>query len=136
MNNQYQKENTVEASVEGKIIYVRWQNLSDSQAVRDCCQWQLNHVKAGAIIIIVDTSTAKGAPANDIQEWFGKTLFPDFQASGLVSVITILSSSTITRMATERWNDVGNPFGFSMFETDSKESAYKLAKEQIIKSGR
>ncbi len=136
MSNHYLKENTVEATLEKRIIYVRWQNLSDGVTVRDCCLWQLGHVQAGALIIIVDTSSAKGAPADDILEWFGKTLFPDFQKNGLVSVITILSSSAITRMATGRWNDVGNPFGFSMFETDSKESAFQLAEEQITKSGK
>ena len=135
MRDIYSKEGIVSTYVDGKIIKVIWDVLSNKKALYESCEEQLKVVKEGDIeVIIVDVSHATGTPPMEVQEWFGEVLFPGYktcpQFKGLVN---ILPASAITKMGAKRWKEQAESaqFGFKVYETDSMESAEKAAEDMM-----
>jgi len=127
----YEKEGFVEASYLNKIITVRWYKMFNSTIVRECCEAQLEKVKEGARVIIVDIATATGKPSKELQEWFGTYLFPQMKENGLKAIINVIPKNILVRTAANEWNKTGEPFGFGMFETSSLIMARKKAREFV-----
>lgn len=129
MEKFYEKEGFVEASVRDKIITVRWQKLFNSTVIKDCCLAQLEEIKKGANVIVVDSANATGKPLQEVQDWFGEELFPAMQENGLKAIITVLPRSSLAKSGAQQWKNTGTPFGFDMFETSSLIMARKKARE-------
>ena len=127
----YQKEGFVEANLLNKIITVRWQKLFNAAIVKDCCEAQMEKVKEGAKVIIVDTTNSVGKPSEEMQNWIGSDLFPTFNTEGLKAIITVMPKNLITKQGAKQWITTGTPFGFEMFETSSLILARKKARELI-----
>lgn len=134
MGNFYSKPGFVTAEVDSstKSVIVYWENLSDGYIVKECCLAQLNQVIQGnAQVVIVETSTAKGVPPQDVQDWFGSTLFPKFRENNLKAIVTVLPKSALTKLASKRWMSTGKPFTFEMFECASLDDAKDIAKKYL-----
>ena len=131
MEKFYSADGFVEASEKDKIITVRWEKLYNSNITKECCLAQLEKVKKGAKVIIVDSANATGKPLQDVQDWFGESLFPQYQEHGLKAIITVVPKNPITKFGARQWNSVGAPFGFDMFETNSLIMARKKAREVV-----
>ena len=132
MKDIYSKDGVVQTLVEENIIHVTWQELIDADVLYASCNAQLEEVKKGAKVVIIDVSQAKGLPPQEVQDWFGNTLFPGFSANEhFKGIINILPSSAIAKLGANRWNKTAEqgPFNFTTYETDSVEAAKKLAQE-------
>ncbi len=132
MSIVYEKPGYVKTEVDSslKAVIVYWENLYDGQIVKESCLAQLEQVKAGKVNkVIVESSKADGVPPQDVQEWFGKELFPQFNANGVKAIITVVPESALTKLAAKRWKNTGSPFGFDMLEVDSLETAIEQAKK-------
>ncbi len=133
MEDIYTKKGLVKTYSEGKTIKVIWESLSNKDALYGSCEAQLEVVKKGEIeVIIIDISNATGTPPMEVQKWFGEVLFPGYKAcSQFKGLINILPSSAITKMGAKHWKKTAesDQFGFLVYETDSMESADKLASE-------
>jgi hypothetical protein len=114
-----------------RTIVVHWRNLALGEVVRACCEAQLEKVREGARVIVVDTEDARWAPPQEIQEWFGDTLFPDLRDAGLAAIITVVPRSAVTRLASSRWKRIGEPFSFAMYEAESLDAATELARTLV-----
>ncbi|NJL59610.1 MAG: hypothetical protein HC887_08175 [Desulfobacteraceae bacterium] len=106
MNTIYLKEGYAKVNYkpETGVIYVLWKNLFDQNVVRDCCERQLQEVRNGAKIIVVDVSKAKGVLLDETQKWIESYLFPGYAKAGLHVLITIDSEIPVTRLSSERWD--------------------------------
>jgi len=135
MQDIYTKEGIVKTYAEGKVITVIWDVLSNKEALYASCKAQLKIVKQGEIgVIIIDISNATGTPPMEVQEWFGEVLFPGYKESpNFKGLVNILPTSAITKMGAKHWKKTAesDQFGFLVYETDSMESATKLAEEII-----
>ena len=135
MRDIYTKEGIVKTFYEGKIIKVIWDILSNKEALYESCEAQLKVVKEQNIeVIIIDISHASGTPPMEVQQWFGDVLFPGYKACpSFKGLINVLPKSVITKMGANHWKKTAESesFGFLVYETDSMESAEKLAKEII-----
>lgn len=112
-----------------QVLYVRWKNLFDQDIVSECCQKQLEQVRKGARIMVVDISKANGVLSNETQKWFGNELFPDLAAAGLKAIITIDSTIPVTRLSSTKWAKTGSKFSFDMVTVQSIEEATKVILE-------
>ena len=135
MENIYSKEGIVHTYVHGEVIKVVWDVLSNKDALYESCKAQLELVKEGKIqVIVVDVSQATGTPPMEVQHWFGAELFPGYKESPkFKGLINVLPSSAITKMGAKHWKKTAesDQFGFTVYETDSMESAEKLAAEMM-----
>ena len=135
MEDIYSKDGIVKTFVDGEIIKVIWDVLSNKEALYDSCKAQLELVKQDKVqAIIVDVSTATGTPPMEVQQWFGEVLFPGYKESPkFKGLINVLPSSAITKMGAKHWKKTAESeqFGFTVYETDSMESAEKLAQEMV-----
>lgn len=132
MNMFYEKEGVVRTYMDGslpKTVVVEWDSLYDGDIVRESCEAQLEKVKQGARFLIIETSKSKGVPPQDVQNWFGETLFPAFDKAGLKAMITVVPESALSRMAAKNWIKNGTPFQFDSYDAASLEDAKKLIKE-------
>lgn len=133
MENIYSKEGIVETYVDGEVIKVIWDVLSNKDALYESCNAQLELVRREKIqVIVVDVSRATGTPPMEVQQWFGAELFPGYQESTkFKGLINVLPSRAITKMGAKHWKKTAEfgQFGFTVYETDSMESAEKLASE-------
>ena len=135
MKDIYTKEGIVTTHVDGKVIKVVWDSLSNKEALYESCKIQLAEIQKGVIeYIIVDVSHAIGTPPMEVQQWFGEELFPGYKAcSQFKGLINVLPKSAITKMGAKHWKKTAESeqFGFTVYETDSMESAEKLAQEMV-----
>ena len=131
----YKKEGFVDTLYDDttKIIEVFWDHLYDGEVVKASCQAQLDEVRKGAKVIIVDTSKTDDVPPQDCQQWFASYLFPEYKREGFKALITVLSPSALTRLASKQWSKTGEigDFGFEVYEADSLESARQLAQKLL-----
>ena len=135
MKDIYTKEGVVKTYSEGKVIKVIWDVLHNKEALYGSCEAQLEVVKKEQIaVIIVDVSNAKGTPPMEVQKWFGEVLFPGYKACpSFKGLINIIPKSAITKMGASHWKKTAesDQFGFMVYETDTMESAEKLAEEMM-----
>lgn len=110
-------------------VIVHWLDLSDGDLVMECTLAQLDEVRKGAQLIIVDTSKASTVLDSKVEDWFGKVLFPRLRDAGLKAIITVLSPYALTRLSSTRWSMLGTPLGLQTYETGSLASAMALAKQ-------
>ena len=136
MEDIYSKAGIVQTYVDGKVIKVIWENLSNKEALYESCQKQLAIVQEGGIeLIIIDISEAKGTPPMEVQQWFGDTLFPGYKAvPTFKGLINIMPQSAITKMGANHWKKTAQSeqFGFLVYETDSMENAEKIVAEMGV----
>lgn len=129
MGTFFEEPGVVAAERDGDhTIVVHWRNLALGEVVRACCEAQLEQVRNGARVIIVDTEDARWAPPQEIQDWFGDRLFPDLRDAGLAAIITVVPRSAVARLASSRWKSIGEPFSFGMYEAESLDDAGELAR--------
>ncbi|MEM6644191.1 MAG: hypothetical protein AAF616_14515 [Bacteroidota bacterium] len=135
MKNIYSKTGIVKTFEDGAVIKVLWSLLSNKTVLYESCKAQLEAVERGQVeVIIVDVSNAQGTPPLEIQEWFGDILFPSLKAcKQFKGLVNVLPYNAITRMGAKHWKKTAESdrFGFLVYETDTMESAEKLAKEMI-----
>ncbi len=73
---------------------------------------------------IVDSSQAKGAFSQEIQDFIGSTVFPKFAEIGVKYFITITSQvSAVTKMTVASYASKTGPNGLKLVEVDSAENA-------------
>jgi len=123
----YLKEGYVKVNFkpENGVIYVLWKNLFDQDIVRECCERQLQEVRNGAKIIVVDVSYTKGVVLEETHKWFQNTLFPGFAKAGLNALVTIDSKISTTRLSAKKWTQSGANFSFDVVMVNTKEEAAK-----------
>ena len=129
----YLKEGYVKVNYkpETKVLYINWKNLFDSNVVRECCTKQLQQVRSGAKVMVVDISKAKGVLSDEIQSWFQESLFGMLAEAGLKVIITIDAQMPVTRLSSMKWTKTGTNFSFDMITVNSKEDASKAAMKYI-----
>jgi len=90
----------------------------------------LNHAKEnGGIAWIVDSSIAKGAFSQEIQDFIGTDLFPAFQKNGIKYFITINSNvSAITKMTVNEYSFKTALSGLKLIEINSIDEAITCLK--------
>lgn len=135
MKDLYSVDGIVQTYSEGKVIKVIWEYLSNKEHLYASCKAQIEEVKAqGLEVVIIDISKAVGTPPLEVQKWFGEVLFPGFKENAsFKGLINIIPTSTITKMGAKKWKKTAesDQIGFLVYETDSMESADKLAKEMM-----
>ena len=126
-NTIYMKKGYVKVNYkpENGVMHVLWKNLFDQNIVRDCCERQLEEVRRGAKIIVVNISKAKGVVLEENQKWFESHLFPGYARAGLYAIVTIDSDVPVTWLSAKRWTQTGADFGFDMVMVSSMEEATK-----------
>lgn len=131
MSTFYEKEGVVKATADlaKKEMIVKWQSLSNDDAIEACCQAQLELVKNGMTKLYIDVADASGVPSQDRQTWFESFLFPAFSKHGLKVSVTILPKSALTKLASKKWVKIGVPFSFDTFEAADLASARELAEK-------
>lgn len=111
-----------------KLVHVKWYSLAGHSFIKPCCLAQLEMVKKGAKILIVNVAESKGTPSPEEQEFFGKTLFPEFDKAGLKALITVLPSAGVTKMGANRWKKTASTFKFETYDVESEADAQSLVK--------
>ena len=138
MKDIYTEEGVVKTYIEGKVITVIWDSLSNKNALYNSCKAQLEIVKKGdADVIIIDISNALGTPPMEVQQWFGEVLFPGYKSSpSFRGLINILPNSTITKMGANHWKKTAesDQFGFLVYETESIDAAKLLAEKMLLET--
>ncbi len=91
----------------------------------------INHAKAnGGVAWIVDSSQAKGAFPQEIQQIMEPEVFPTFFKNGIKYFITITSqSSVVTNMAISSYSAKAGPAGLKVLEVNSLEDAIEWLKQ-------
>jgi hypothetical protein len=78
---------------------------------------------------IVDSSTAKGAFSQEIQDFIGSDIFPGFVKNGIKYFITISSKvSPITNLTVKQYAAQAGPHGLKLIELNSADDAIKWLK--------
>ncbi len=133
MNTIYLKEGYAKVNYkpETGVIYVLWKNLFDQNVVRECCERQMQEVRNGAKIIVVDVSKTKGVLLDETQKWIESYLFPGYAKAGLCVLITIDSEIPVIRLSSERWTQAGADFSFDVVKVKTKEEAAKAVAEYL-----
>ena len=135
MKNIFSKQGIVDTYVDDQVIKVFWKQLSDKEALYDSCTAQLEFVQQGHVqIIIIDISTAEGAPPREIQTWFANILFPGYKACPqFKGMINVLPSKPEPKMGAKRWKAIAESevFGFTVYETEEMVVAEEMVKEMI-----
>jgi len=132
MNNTiYMKDGFVKVNYnsESRVLYVLWKSLFDQNIVRECCERQLEEVRKGAKVIVIDVSKARGLILEVNQKWFENYLFNRLAKAGLRAIITIDSEIPAVRLSSKRWTQAGTSFSFDMVTVKSKEEAAKVVAE-------
>jgi hypothetical protein len=98
---------------------------------RDCVAVRgVNYAKAnGGRAWIVDSSGAKGAFPQAIQDYIGSTLFPLFAKSGIKWFITVSSQSVVTNMSIAHYSSQAGPHGLQLVEAASAAGAVEWLKK-------
>ena len=79
---------------------------------------------------IVDSSTAKGAFNQDIQNFIGSDVFPAFAKAGIKYFITVMpKASAITKMTVKNFSSKTGPNGIQLVEVDSLDDAIDWLKK-------
>jgi hypothetical protein len=78
---------------------------------------------AGARAWVVDSSRAKGCFSPEVQEFIGRTAFPQFAAAGIRHFITVRSQSAITNMTIKSYSEKAGPAGITLVEVNSFDEA-------------
>ncbi|MDW3208624.1 MAG: hypothetical protein R8N23_02060 [Reichenbachiella sp.] len=131
MTTFYEKEGVVKASanVASGTMTVQWDSLLDDKAIEECCEAQIEQVKKGIKVLLLDVATANGVPSQKRQDWFESHLFPNFSSLGLKASITILPKSALTKLASKKWVKNAGTFKFDSFEAGSLSDAQELARQ-------
>ena len=126
----YEQPEVVKAVADQRqgVIFVTWQTLRRDEIVKACCQAQLEEVRNGRRVIVVDSSAARGGASQAVQTWFAEELFPALNEAGLQAIITVAPQNAAVRLSAKQWTRTGAPFGFDMYETDSLDAAKTLAR--------
>jgi len=127
----YMKEGFVKVTYnpESGVIYVLWKSLFDQNIVRECCERQLEEVRKGAKIIVIDVSKARGLILEENQKWFENYLFHGLANAGLCAIITIDSEIPAVRLSSKKWTQAGTNFSFDMVTVSSKGEAANVVAE-------
>jgi len=72
---------------------------------------------------IVDSSAAKGAFSQEIQDYIGSDVFKRFAEIGIKYFITINSQSALTNMTVRSYQSKVGPAGLELVEVDSETKA-------------
>lgn len=79
---------------------------------------------------IVDSSTARGAFGNEIQDFIGTDIFPSFAKAGIKYFITILpKESAVTKMTVKSYSAKVGPSGIQLVEVNSVDDAIEWLKQ-------
>ena len=127
----YDAPGVVEAlfDAEKQLVFVRWHAFPGDGHFRPCLEAQVALVRDRQVrFIVVDVSTATGAPHGADQEYLVQEVFPVYRDCGVEAVVTIVPASAITRMGANRWQRSGAQFGFGMYEAQSLTDAQSLVK--------
>jgi hypothetical protein len=120
---------TVTWNEEAKAIIDTWDSYYISlEQFRDAVLIKgVDHAsKNGGIAWIVDSSNAKGAFANEIQEFIGTDVFPKFAEIGIKYFITITSKqSAMTRITISTYSAKTGPNGLQLVEVNTVDDAIK-----------
>ncbi|MBI9046937.1 MAG: hypothetical protein JEZ06_20795 [Anaerolineaceae bacterium] len=74
----------------------------------------------GAVAWIVDSSKAKGVFSQEIQDFIGSDIFPNFANNGIKYFITITSTvSAVTKMNVSTYAAKAGPHGLQLLELNS-----------------
>ena len=112
------------------VLTITWLKFGSDELVQRCCTSQLEQVKQGAKIIIIDTRNTKGFITTQTNTWFQEKLFPDMQKAGIKAMITILSpNDAIVRLSSRQWKRAASPFGFAMYDAQTLDDANELAQK-------
>ena len=79
---------------------------------------------------IVDSSKAKGAFSQEIQDYIASDVFPAFQKNGVEYFMTITPESAITKMTVSRYSQQAGPCGLQLVEAQSRDGAIEWLKTQ------
>ena len=65
MTTFYEKEGVVKATanVASGTMTVQWDSLLDDKAIEECCEAQIEQVKKGIKVLLLDVATANGVPS-------------------------------------------------------------------------
>lgn len=72
---------------------------------------------------IVDSSKARGAFSQEIQEFIVNEVFPAFQKKGAKYFMTVTAESAITKMTVTRYSQQAGPCGLQLVEGQSQNGA-------------
>lgn len=132
----FSEKSIVEATYDdkNKTVHVKWHALGGHKFVQPSCLAQAEAVKKGAKFLVVDVSECKGTPSQEDQDFFGKTLFPEFEKNGLKALITVVPTSGIGKMGSNRWKKTASTFKFELYEVDAVADAQQLIKNLTSKA--
>ena len=125
----FERKNFVKCERNDTVLTIYWDDFGTDKLVKECCQAQLQQVKQGAQIFIVDTSHVSGGIRPETSQWVQDTIFPALESAGLKAIITVLSKDALARLTTRLWKNAGSAFRFDMYETGTLKVAYDLARE-------
>ncbi|MBN2531169.1 MAG: hypothetical protein JXR76_32595 [Deltaproteobacteria bacterium] len=109
-----------------KAIVDEWQNYAVTLAEfkNAVLNKGLTHAKANnGIAWIVDSSNAKGAFTQEIQNFIGTELFPAFAKNGIKYFITVLPQSGITKLTVKNYSRKAGPNGLELVEAQTLDAA-------------
>lgn len=108
-------------------IVVVWTQFAPGPTFKESLDVQADIVERGeARFIVVDTSTTRGTPSREDQEYLITSVFPRYKAVGLKAIVTVVPNNALTRMGANRWKASGSDFGFAMYDAASVEDAHSL----------
>jgi hypothetical protein len=86
--------------------------------------------KHGGRAWVVDSSSARGAFSQAVQELIGSEIFPAFAANGITHFITIKSTSAVTNLSIASYTSKLGPNGIQLVELPSVALALEWLKAQ------
>ena len=112
-----------------RAVIVTWRNMSNDEIVMECLQAQLEQVKAGGTIVIVDVSRSRGMMSAKVQRYFEQEFFAAAAAAGGRVVVTVTPKRELALSSTEKWTKTGEALSFTMYEAQTVEAARELVKQ-------
>jgi argininosuccinate lyase len=88
----------------------------------------------GARAWIVDSSAAKGAFAQEIQDYIASDVFKKFAEIGIKYFVTINSASTVTNLTIKSYKSQAGPAGIQLVEVASVDQAITWLVDQRAKA--
>lgn len=85
----------------------------------------------GGHAYIVDSSNAKGAFTQEIQDFIDSDIFPAYAKGGIKFFITITSESAVTKLTVSSYSAKLGPHGIQLVEVDSVGSAVEWLKQNV-----
>jgi len=116
---------------EHKAIIDKWTNYGVTLAQFEDAVLKkgLDYAKAhGAKSWIVDSSAAKGAFSQEIQDCIGSKVFKKFSENGIKHFVTITSQSAVTNLSIKNYQAKAGPHGLKLVEATNLEDALKWLK--------